>query len=151
MRAILLAAAAVLPFAVPAVAQQGGVFFCDVASPSAIWDGDTWRCRDGTRIRLQGANTLERGEPGWRASRDFLRDLIGGKLLACKAMGVSISFDKPRINSQCTLPTGEDVAAEIVKAGLAWDCPKYSGGTYAALEGPEHPEPSDGTRRMCGR
>ena len=29
---------------------------------------------------------------------------------------------------------GKDVAAELVRQGLARDCPRYSGGRYAAAE-----------------
>lgn len=127
--------------------EVGEVFFCDVVSASAIFDGDTWRCRDGVRVRLFGANALERSETGGRTARDYLRKLIGGQLLACTVRGVS--FDRPV--ASCKLPTGEDVAAEMVAAGMAWDCPKFSRGAYLEFEPEDGPPPSPGTRKMCNR
>ena len=29
---------------------------------------------------------------------------------------------------------GQDVAEALIKAGLAWDCPRFSKGRYAAVE-----------------
>jgi endonuclease YncB( thermonuclease family) len=36
-------------------------------------DGDTLACAGGTRVRLRGVDTAERGEAGWLAARDELR------------------------------------------------------------------------------
>lgn len=147
MRAILLAAAAVLPFAAPAAAQQGGVFFCTVASATAIYDADTFRCADRTKVRVWGVNARERDEPGGREARDFARRLFGGVMLACEKRGKS--YD--RIVARCVLPSGVDIAEELVRAGAAWDCGRYSQGAYADIE-PEQPsEPTEAHHRMCDR
>jgi endonuclease YncB( thermonuclease family) len=42
------------------------------AAPRAV-DGDTLDCADGTRVRLRGVDTVEHGEPGWRAAREELQ------------------------------------------------------------------------------
>jgi endonuclease YncB( thermonuclease family) len=48
-------------------------FVC--ATPRAI-DGDTLHCADGTRVRVRGVDTPERGEPGWGAARDELQQRV---------------------------------------------------------------------------
>jgi endonuclease YncB( thermonuclease family) len=45
------------------------------AAPRAV-DGDTLACSDGTRVRLRGVDTPERGEPGWGAARDELQQRV---------------------------------------------------------------------------
>jgi endonuclease YncB( thermonuclease family) len=39
-----------------------------------------------------------------------------------------------RVVAVCTLPDGRDLSAEMVKAGLALDWEKFSGGKYRHLE-----------------
>lgn len=46
-----------------------------------------------------------------------------------------MSYD--RVVAECFLPDGRDLAAELVKAGLALDWPKFSGGKYRHLEPPD--------------
>lgn len=43
-----------------------------------------------------------------------------------------VSYD--RIVAKCYLPDGTDLAAELVRQGLALDWPKFSGGEYRILE-----------------
>ena len=31
---------------------------------------------------------------------------------------------------------GWDIVGELIEAGLAWDCPRFSGGRYAGVEQP---------------
>jgi endonuclease YncB( thermonuclease family) len=61
-----LAPSAVLAWTEPPATLAPVPFFC--AMPRAV-DGDTLACSDGTRVRLRGVDTPERGEPGWRAAR----------------------------------------------------------------------------------
>ncbi|KQI68424.1 nuclease [Loktanella sp. 3ANDIMAR09] len=42
--------------------------------------------------------------------------------------------DHGRTVARCYLPDGRDLSAEMVKAGLAIDWPKFSGGRYRDLE-----------------
>jgi endonuclease YncB( thermonuclease family) len=53
-----------------------------------------------------------------------------------------VSYD--RIVAECLLPDGTDLAAELVKQGLALDWPKFSGGKYRNLE-------LDGARKKLWR
>jgi endonuclease YncB( thermonuclease family) len=51
------------------------------AAPRAV-DGDTLACADGTRVRLRGVDTPERGEPGWIAAREELqRRVAAGRVV----------------------------------------------------------------------
>jgi endonuclease YncB( thermonuclease family) len=43
-----------------------------------------------------------------------------------------MSYD--RVVAKCYLPDGRDIAAELVKLGLALDWPKFSGGVYKQFE-----------------
>lgn len=43
-----------------------------------------------------------------------------------------LSYD--RLVAECFLPDGRDLGAEMVRAGLALDWPKFSGGKYRHLE-----------------
>ena len=53
-----------------------------------------------------------------------------------------VSYD--RIVARCYLPDGTDLAAELVRQGLALDWPTFSGGAYRHLE-------PDGIRRKLWR
>ena len=89
-------------------------------------DGDTMRAGD-VKIRLWGIDAPERGDPGYRASKDALRDLIEGQTLACDEM----YLDRyGRTVARCTLPDGRDLACELVGQDAARDWPKYSKGFY---------------------
>ena len=59
-----------------------------------------------------------------------MRDLVAGRALCCRLDG---GRTHDRCAGNCDL-NGTDVAAELVRAGLARDCPRYSGGRYAAAE-----------------
>lgn len=59
----------------PARTMRPEPFVC--AAPHAI-DGDTLVCRGGTRVRVRGVDTPERGEPRYRAAtRELQRRLDG--------------------------------------------------------------------------
>ena len=51
-----------------------------------------------------------------------------------------VSYD--RLVAECFLPDGRDLAAELVRIGLALDWPKFSGGKY------RHLEPEDARRKL---
>ncbi len=94
-----------------------------------VIDGDTIRCDiDGKSesIRLIGINTPERGEPGWKEARDFVKDL-------CLEKYVRLEFDvegRDRYGRMLayvfsSAPGGEEtfVNRELLSAGHA----KYFG------------------------
>ncbi len=98
-------------------------------SVEKIRDGDTIEV-EGVAVRLQGVAAPELGEPLGRESRDALVRLVAGRSVACTPDGTRT---RGRIVAVCTVD-GRDLGAALVAAGLARDCPRFSGGRYAALE-----------------
>ena len=69
-------------------------------------------------------------EPCGREATATMRRLITGRELRCELDG-SRTYD--RCAGICYLD-GADIAAELVRRGLARDCPRFSGGRYADVE-----------------
>lgn len=111
-------------------ARSGGspteVFLCPVA---AVTDGDSLRCRDGTRVRLHAIAARERdggcslGHPCPAASAEqaalALQRLATGATLQCERTGSS--FD--RVTAICWTATGVEVNCALVRQGVValWD------------------------------
>jgi endonuclease YncB( thermonuclease family) len=138
----LLASPVVLPWALGAVGllvwagtddsprrAQGagrGSFSCTVAS---ITDGDTFRCTDGTRVRLSGIDARERdgscapGHPCASAPPEqataALDRLIAGQTLACEPNGRTYN----RVAAFCRRSDGVDVSCAMLASGTVakWD------------------------------
>jgi micrococcal nuclease len=81
-------------------------------------------------IRLNGLAAPEWNEPGGAEASDAMRDLVLGKEVVC-ALDGDRTYD--RCVAICTLD-GADIAEEMVRQGLARDCPRFSGGRYEAVE-----------------
>ncbi len=96
---------------------------------SRVLDGDTLFV-GSTNIRLQGIAATELDEPFGPEARDFLTAIALGKRAKCDLTG-EISFD--RQVAVCRID-GEDPGRLMIEAGLARDCPRYSGGRYEAFE-----------------
>lgn len=126
MRATLAA----IGFLVIATYAQADGFDCTV---SRVVDGDTFHCTSGLKIRVAGINAPDRGEHGYADARNALADLIFDRTVSCDPTGTT--YD--RIAAICYLD-GEDIGAAMVALALARDCPRYSGGRYAALEDERH-------------
>lgn len=103
-----------------------------------VIDGDTIVI-SGTKIRIAGIDAPELEHPWGKKSKFALINMCKGKMITAE-IKEEISYD--RIVAKCTLPDGTDVAAELVRLGLALDWPKFSGGAYADLE------PSDARKRL---
>ncbi len=97
-----------------------------------VIDGDTIVI-SGTKIRIAGIDAPELDHPWGKKSKFAMISLCKGKIVTA-VIKEEISYD--RIVAQCYLPDGTDVAAELVKQGLALDWPKFSGGEYRHLEPP---------------
>jgi len=96
-----------------------------------VTDGDT--IRDGRlRIRLWGIDAPELHDPQGPASRAYLRALIDGQPVACDPRDTD---RYGRTVAVCILSDGRDLACEMVRAGMARDWPRYSGGAYARCKG----------------
>ena len=107
-----------------ALAQKGAMqasIACQVAS---VHDGDTFRCRDGTRIRLAAIDAPEMPgacKPGRHCttgdpyrSRDYLSRLIVGRILVCSPTGQSYS----RVVATCSAGA-TDLSCAMLQAGAA--------------------------------
>ena len=105
-----------------------------------VIDGDTIDI-SGTRIRLSGIDAPELDHPYGKNAKWALVNL-------CKGQEVRAVFDgdlsHDRTVATCYLADGRDLSAEMVKAGMAIDWRKFSGGKYQGLE-------PDGIRKKLWR
>lgn len=101
-------------------------FECAVAY---VNDGDTLRCKDGTRVRLHAVAAREADEtcsPGHpcpaasgASATARLNQLVEGKVLRCEQTGRSFN----RVTAVCWTPAHEEVNCAMVRSGttLVWD------------------------------
>jgi len=111
-----------------------------LALPAAVWadtvqschDGDTCRVQTSNgviKVRLDGIDAPEADQPFGRESGKRLEELAKGKAVVLKCKGYSYN------RQTCSMTVnGQDVQAQLVKEGLAWDYPEYSHGRYQALQ-----------------
>lgn len=95
-----------------------------------VIDGDTIVI-DKVRIRIAGIDAPELDHPYGQQSKWALVKLCKGQTVTAR-IKPELSYD--RLVAECFLPDGRDLAAEMVRAGLALDWPKFSGGKYRHLE-----------------
>ena len=93
----------------------------------------------GIRIRLAGIDAPELDHPWGRQSKWALIHLCKGQTVTAR-FKPELSYDR-RV-AECFLPDGRDLAAELVRVGLALDWPTFSGGKY------RHLEPEDARRKL---
>jgi endonuclease YncB( thermonuclease family) len=103
-----------------------------------VIDGDTIVINN-VRLRLAGIDAPELDHPWGQQSKWALVQLCKGQTVTAR-IKPEMSYD--RLVAECFLPDGRDLAAELVRAGLALDWPKFSGGKYRDLE------PADARRRL---
>ena len=129
---ILLTAAALVPLPGYAYAADR----CErgpIAGPvTHVRDGDTIEV-DGLPIRLQGLAAPELNEPGGEEAARAMWMLLHSQDVRCELTGERNHRNHDRCIGVCFLD-GADVAAELVRAGVARDCPRFSGGRYADAE-----------------
>ena len=100
-----------------------------IGTVTHIRDGDTIEVSE-IPIRLNGVSALELNEPLGERSKIFMRDLVFGQQVRCELNGEK-TYD--RFVGTCYLG-GKDIGILVIEAGLALDCPRYSGGRYAVSE-----------------
>ena len=107
------------------------------ATEPTILTGTVTHVRDGDTIevgkipiRLNGVSAPEMDEPLGSQSKAFMVNLVDGKNVRCELTGAK-TYD--RLVGTCYLD-GEDIGIAVIAAGLALDCPRYSGGRYAEVE-----------------
>ncbi len=103
-----------------------------------VIDGDTIII-SGTKIRIAGIDAPELEHPWGKKSKFALIAMSKGKVVTA-IIKEEVSYD--RVVAKCLLPDGTDVAAELVRKGLALDWPKFSGGAYT------HLEPQDARKKL---
>ena len=103
-----------------------------------VIDGDTIVI-DKVHIRLAGIDAPELDHPFGQQSKWAMVKLCKGQVVTAR-IKPEISYD--RVVGECFLSDGRDLAAEMVKAGLALDWPKFSGGKYRSLE------PADARKKL---
>jgi endonuclease YncB( thermonuclease family) len=94
-----------------------------------VRDGDTIKV-DNIPIRLYGLHAPELDSQGGKRAATFMRNLVLHKTVTCSLTGKK-NYD--RFEGTCWLENA-DIAGALVAAGLGRDCPRHSGGRYAALE-----------------
>lgn len=105
-------------------------FSCEVAD---ITDGDTFRCVDGTRVRLSGVaaresdGTCRPGHPCPTASAEAataaLNNLASGQVLACRAVGETYG----RVAAFCRRDDGLDLSCAMMQTGTVKKWWRYWG------------------------
>jgi micrococcal nuclease len=105
--------------------------------PRGTLTGQVTFVRDGDTIvvgpmpiRLNGLAAPEWDEPGGDAAMDAMIELVGGRTLRCELNG---GRTHDRCVGVCYLE-GKDISAAMVAAGVARDCPRFSGGRYQQVE-----------------
>ena len=102
----------------------------EIRGRARVIDGDTIVIR-ATRIRLAGIDAAELEHPWGVKSKYALVALCRGQEVIAEVTG-DLSYE--RLVARCRLADGTDLAAELVRQGLALDWPAFSGGRYSALE-----------------
>jgi micrococcal nuclease len=102
----------------------------EVRGPAWVIDGDTIDIQ-GTRIRLAGIDAPELDHPYGNVAKGALIRLCRGQVVRAVSEG---NLSHERAVATCYLPDGRDLSAEMVRAGLALDWRKFSGGKYRHLE-----------------
>jgi endonuclease YncB( thermonuclease family) len=111
-----------------ALAPAAGAAAERLAGTARVVDGDTLDVA-GIHVRLEGVAAPELHEAGGDEARAFVAGLAEGRTVVCeRTRGRRVGYCRRE---------GRDVGAEVIAAGLARDCPRYSGGRYAAAERPE--------------
>lgn len=98
-----------------------------------VIDGDTIVINN-VRLRLAGIDAPELDHPWGQRSKWALVQLCKGQRITAHVRP-ELSYD--RVVAECFLPDGRDLAAELVRGGLALDWAKFSGGKYRHLEPPD--------------
>jgi endonuclease YncB( thermonuclease family) len=97
-----------------------------------VIDGDTIIV-EKTKIRLAGIDAPELDQPYGKTSKWAMHALCKGHVITVELTGET-SHD--RLVGVCHLPDGRDLAAELVRQGLALDWALFSNGKYRHLEPP---------------
>ncbi len=107
------------------------------ATPAKILKGTCWVIDgdtiiiDKVHIRLAGIDAPELDHPYGQKAKWAMVQLCKGQIITAH-IKPELSYD--RLVAQCFLPDGRDLAAELVRQGMALDWTRFSGGQYKHLE-----------------
>ena len=111
-------------FAGPLTAETNSVS----GAVSRVTDGDTFHLSGlAPAIRVWGLDAPERKQVGGSEATRAMRSLITGSTLDCRVRDIDRYH---RIVAQCFLPDGRDIAAEMIRLGVATEYCRYSRGYY---------------------
>jgi len=95
---------------------------------SHVTDGDTFHLLGlGPAIRVWGLDAPERKQAGGSDATRAMRGLISEAILVCQVRDID---RYSRIVAQCFLPDGRDIAAEMIRIGVASEYCRFSRGFY---------------------
>jgi micrococcal nuclease len=121
----------VLLAAFPAYARS------EISGTCLVIDGDSIDVISGgnttTNVRLYGIAAPEMNQWGGKQAAAFLEKLADGKPVRCVLEETNIR----QFEIGTCYVGGQDLAAAVVRAGWARDCPRLSGGKYRTLESPQ--------------
>lgn len=129
-----LLATASIAFSLPALTHQSLAqtpTASDIAGVASVVDGDTIEIH-GTRIRLSGYDTPERGKRCgdmnvYQKAAFVLSDFIGARTVICKPQ----ETDRHGRTIATCAAGGIDLGSHMVRSGWGRDWPRYSEGKYA--------------------
>ena len=118
-----------------------------VGSVASVMDGNTFEIASPNhgivRIRLRGVHSPERSEPNYRPARRLLSEKIDKRKIRCVRVGESTVCDnrskptsKGKVVAQCFIGD-DDVATIMIRARMACDWPRFSGGHYQKVGVPD--------------
>jgi endonuclease YncB( thermonuclease family) len=116
--------------ALPVFAQS------EISGTAHVVDGgtiDVVANRSTVKVRLLGIAAPENHQPGGEEATAFLEQYAEGEPVRCALDGTKSQGHDVGI---CYV-AGRDLAAAVIRAGLARDCPARSGGRYWSIERPE--------------
>ena len=102
-----------------------------------ITDGDTFKglTQDKIEIRFRifGIDAPEKNQAFSNRSKQYLSDLIYNKRVGIKVQKKNDGYGRPVV--WVYTPDGQDVSAEMLRAGMAWHFKRYDNSdAYSALE-----------------
>lgn len=95
-----------------------------------VRDADTIEVR-GIPVRFDGVDAPDRGQPGYKEGQVWMRANYANRMVRCVLTGAK-TYD--RWVGTCYGSNGENISVRVIGAGMARDCPRYSGGKYRKYE-----------------
>lgn len=95
-----------------------------------VRDADTIEVR-GVPVRFDGVDAPDRGQPGYNEGTSWMKRNYAGRMVRCVLTGAKTH---DRWVGTCFGENGENISAQVISAGWARDCPRFSKGKYRKYE-----------------